>query len=180
MTPECRAVPDPVETLREDFDRSFRAAPTEPNLGQEDFLAVRIGDDPYAIRAGDIAGLHVDRMIVPIPSPAPTLLGLWGFRGVITPVHDLRLILGYAGGALPRWLVLVRTPVVVGLAFDRLEAHLQASLNSATSPQPHAKSVKHLRGLVQLGGILRPLVDLAAVIASISCRTVQADPSLEQ
>jgi purine-binding chemotaxis protein CheW len=165
--------------LRHGFDRSFAEGPTVGSAASEDFLAIRIGGDPYALRVSDIAGLHADRKIVRIPSPEPTLLGIASFRGAMAPVFDLRLVLGYASGAAPRWLVLVRGPALVGLAFDLFEAHLRAVGESTLSLDSEERAPRHLRGVIRTTEVARPLIHIASVIEAISRQVSKESPPKE-
>jgi hypothetical protein len=81
--------------LRREFDQSFAQPPATELARVENFLAVRIGGDAYAMRVAEIAGLYADKRIVPLPSPLPSLLGTVGFRGQIAPVYDLAMLFGY-------------------------------------------------------------------------------------
>jgi purine-binding chemotaxis protein CheW len=168
-----------VAALRHGFDRSFAEAPTLRSAASEDFLAIRVGGDPYALRVSDIAGLYADRKIVPIPSPAPTLLGIASFRGAMAPVHDLRLVLGYARGAAPRWLVLVHAPALVGLAFDLFEAHLRAVGESTLSLDAEEHATRHLRGVIRTTEVARPLIHIASVIEATSRQVLKDGPPKE-
>jgi chemotaxis signal transduction protein len=141
-----------AEKLRREFDLAFR----DPRAGvverSEDFLAVRIGGDPFAIRVLDIAGLYVDRAIVPMPSTRPALLGLARFRSAIAPVFDLRVLLGYPPGAASRWLIVVRAPELVGLSFDLFESHAGGEV---------------VDGTLNTEGVMRPLVAIGAIVEKI-------------
>jgi chemotaxis signal transduction protein len=114
-----------ADALRSAFDRSFAEARTAEAEPPDHLLAIRVGGDPYAIRALDIASVHADRKVVPVPSHVAHLIGLVGLRSVIAPVYDLRTLLGYPGGPPPRWLLMLRTSDPIGLAFDRFDAHLR-------------------------------------------------------
>src|SRR4051812_7736160 len=86
-----------AQGLKRAFDGSFAAAPQRRDADTEDFLAIRLGCDPYALRLREIGGLFADRRISALPSGIVELLGIAGFRGTILPVYDLRMLLGYPG-----------------------------------------------------------------------------------
>jgi len=141
--------------LRAEFDRGFALAPSAGGAdGLEGHLAIRVGGDPCALRLADLLGVYVDRKIVPLPSSVPTLLGIASFRGVLIPVHDLRLLLGYPARAPARWLVRVRAAAPVGLAFDALEGQFRASAEEGA-------------GMVHALGALRPVIDLGGALARL-------------
>jgi chemotaxis signal transduction protein len=146
-------VTDTVVTLRRSFDEGFAAPAALVNAQVEDLLAIRLASEPYALRLSEIAGLHVDIKIVPVPSPAGQLLGIIGIRGVMTPIYDLAALLRYPPGENPRWIVFARGSQRVGLAFETFESHLQVPQGSL--------------GTVRAAGSLRPIIQLASVVATI-------------
>lgn len=150
--------------LAEDFDRSF-AEPARAAEPVEAFLALAAGGVPHAIRLRDVRGLLGARPIVPVPSPAPALLGLASNRSEIVPVYDLARLLGEASGASPGaspWLLLVDAPTPAALAFGRFDG--QARLPAA----PLA-----VRGptTVQIGGHHRTVIELDVLREAIRRQT---------
>jgi chemotaxis signal transduction protein len=140
-----------AEALRIAFDRSFAEAHHEKQQDEEDFLAVRVATKPYAFRVAEVAGLYVDRTIVPVPTRSPALLGVAGFRGKVVPVYDLRILLRLPAATAPRWLVLLSADGVFGLSFDLFEAHLRGASDA-----------------VLQSGVARPLLDAASIRAQIT------------
>jgi purine-binding chemotaxis protein CheW len=128
---------DRAASLRAAFDRGF-AEPAAVAGRAEGFLAIRAGEHSRAVRLAEVAAIHADRRIVPLPSPSPSLLGLAGFRGAILPVYDLCALLGTSSPAPPRWLI-VAAAAAVAFAFDAFDGHL-------TAPDP--------RTIVALGPLL--------------------------
>jgi len=156
--------------LRRAFDRSFADAPASVTPAFTSFLAVRIGDNPYAIELSELAGLHRDRTVVPASSPDREFLGIASVRGAMVPVYDLRALLGYpSDGIAPRWLVLSRAPSLVGLAFDLFEAYLRTPSDEVPAPEPGAARL-HVRGVVRAGDAVRPLIHVASVLEAIGAR----------
>jgi chemotaxis signal transduction protein len=156
--------------LRRHFDESF-AAPAATPEPVEDFLAIRVGSDPFALRLSEIAGLHVGVKIVPVPSPTAPLLGIVGIRGTMAPIYDLAALLRYPPAASSRWFVLARAPQPVGFAFEIFESHLlvsRASLaDSGGEDAGMGGTGRHTRGAVLAAGALRPIIRLASVLAMI-------------
>jgi len=96
---------DRAGQLRQAFDRSFAEAPVTTSAPHDDFLAVRMGSDPLAIRVPEIAGLFARLRVMGLPGPVPELRGLVGVRNLMLPVYDLQALLGYpAAGASP-WVI---------------------------------------------------------------------------
>lgn len=91
-----------VTELRQAFDRSFTMAPATAAAEVEGFVAIRLSSDPFALRLADISGLFADKTIVSLPTSAPALIGVAGFRGSIMPVCSLPALLGYAGEGASR------------------------------------------------------------------------------
>ena len=112
--------------LREAFDRSFAEPSHRDVVELEDLLAVRVADDPYAVRLDAITGLVADPMVTALPEAPASLLGVAIVRRTIVPAYDLAAVLGYARrAAAPRWLVLTRVEPAVALAFDAVDGHVR-------------------------------------------------------
>jgi chemotaxis signal transduction protein len=159
--------------MRAEFDRAFSSPAVPRARDGTRLLGIRVGGDPFALALDDVVAIHVDRKIVPVPSAAATLLGIASFRGALAPVHDLRLVLGYPARAPTRWLVLVAGPV--GLAFDAFDGQLAAPSAqepppAEAKPAPRSRSSALTRGLVHAGDTIRPLIDVAAVLAAVGNR----------
>lgn len=157
--------------LRIQFDESFAAAAASRPERLEDLLAIRVGADPYALRLSEIAGLHSDVKIVPVPSPVTQLLGIVGLRGMMAPVYDLAALLRYPPAANPRWMVLARGSQPVGFAFETFEAHVQVSeaslANGKGQGADNGVPRQHARGAVHAAGALRPIIHMASVVDMI-------------
>lgn len=175
---------EPITTLavaeramRHAFDQSFSQAPLTHAARFENMLAVRIRGDAYVIPVVEIRALYADRRVVVLPTPLADLLGVATFRGQVAPVYDLAAWLGYAqrasSGAVPRWFVLARCRDPVAFVFDGFEALLQVPpedvVASVDGEKLDAKRA-HLRGAVQAGEALRPIVHLPSVLDDIQKR----------
>jgi chemotaxis signal transduction protein len=162
---------DTAAGLRRHFDERFAAAAASMAQPPEDFLAIRVGSEPYAFRLSEIAGLHVGVKIVPVPSPEAQLLGIVGIRGMMAPIYDLAAILRYPPLVNARWFVIARAPQPVGFAFEAFESHLQVGPTSLASGNHQnagtGEAGRHLRGTVRDGGALRPIVHLASMMEMI-------------
>ena len=177
-----------VERMRVEFDRAF-AAPAVPSARDRTrLLGIRVGGDPFALALAHVLAIHVDRKIIPVPSSAPTLLGIASFRGALAPVHDLRLLLGYTARTPTRWLVLVAGATPIGLAFDAFDGQIAAP--SAQDPQPspdatpaagaRARASELTHGLVRTGDAIRPLIDVAAILSAVGSRPASAPKNKER
>lgn len=165
--------------LREAFDRSFAVAPALEPPQLENFLAVRVSGDPYAIRSGGILAIHVDRRVAPLPSALPALLGVAGFRGQLMPVYDLAALIGGAARAAPRWLAVARAREAVALAFESFERQWLAEPQELLPDAGEPHTCAHLRGAVRIDGGVRPILNLESVIDELSKRVAAARSTKE-
>ncbi len=154
--------------LREAFDQSFVETVGGERPEQLDFLAVRIAGDPYALRLSEIQSLHASRRVVAAPSQLPELLGMAGFRGVLTPVYDLARLLGYGAEPSAKWLVVVQHVSPVAFAFGGFEAHLRVTLDRVSAPELGASAA--VRGAVQHAASALPLLHLPSLVEGIAQR----------
>lgn len=152
--------------LRRSFDEAFQSSPPEHTTELVDLLAVRVGHVPCAVRVRQLSGVFVDRPITALPTPVIELVGITGFRGVIYPVYDLARLLGFEARGGRRSLLLVASKTPLALAFDRLEGHLRAP--RADIAVAGASDVRaHVREMVAVAGIPRPILDLPSVLDAI-------------
>jgi purine-binding chemotaxis protein CheW len=157
-----------VATLREDFDASFVVAPQLERVVTVGLLGVRVGPTSAAIRLEDVAGLHADTAITPLPASPPEFLGLAGFRGGAVPVYDLGSLLGAAGTGRPRWCIVAAGRPPVAFAFDHFDGYLEVPVealsDTGSGPGPR-------RDVVTIDGQPRSIVEIGALVAAIAART---------
>jgi purine-binding chemotaxis protein CheW len=150
--------------LRLSFDQSFAAPRRLDPPGETDLLGIRLAGQPYAIRLSEIAGLFADKAVTPMPSRAPDLLGVAGFRGAILPVYDLGAVLGHRAAPAPRWLA-IAAAAPLAIAFEGFDGQLRIACEAILA-QPDAGRA-FVRELAQGPGIVRPLVHLPSVLDAI-------------
>jgi chemotaxis signal transduction protein len=164
-------MPRTAAQLRQAFDRTFAEPPRTRHGPAADLLAIRVHGDAYALPLAGIQGLFADKLPTRLPSAVPAFLGIAGFGGRVVPVYDLRVLLGYAGGATPRWLVVLAARPAA-LAFDDFDGHLRLA-QEAVAPPEHNTTRPHIQGLARAGDgpaaahLLRPIVDLGSVLGTI-------------
>ena len=151
--------------LREEFDRSFAEPLRRHDAEHAELLAVQAGGRPYALRLSQTSGLYPDRPVTALPGPLPALLGVAGFGGQIVPVYDLAALLGHPVPDRPRWLVLAAGTPVLALAFHDLDGHVRVP--AATIIAEGRQSTGCVRGMVELPGGTRPIVDVPAARAAV-------------
>ena len=170
-----RATTSRARELASAFDRSFALArpPAPPPL--LDFLAVRIGGEPYAIALADIAQLVAAGRITPLPGAPAVCLGVAGLRASATPVYDLRALLGYRADApLGSWLAVI-AGAPAALAFDGIEGRLRAPQAAPAAASDAARS--HVRGVLEADDLARPVIDMRSVLAAIGAVAQRMAPS---
>jgi purine-binding chemotaxis protein CheW len=163
---ENRVLGERAAALRQAFDQAFAAVPAGAAAPKQAFLAIGISEDRYALRLSELSELFVDKKVVPVPTPAAELLGIASFRGTLVPVYDLRVLLGYAAGAPPRWLALVADRSI-GLAFDRLDGYLDLPAEAIAPAAIAQQGRQHLTETLSAGGVIRPVISTASILASV-------------
>jgi len=169
-----------LASLRQDFDQSFARAAGGPQPSQLDFLGIRVAGDPYALRLSEIQSLHADRKLVTAPSLLPELLGVCGFRSVLTPVYDLAQLLGYGAAPSARWLAIVQNASPIAFAFADFDAHLRVALDSVSAPDSSSGGTAAIAGAVRNAGSSLPLLHLPSLVEAIAQRIKALGPSQER
>jgi chemotaxis signal transduction protein len=168
VTRAAQPAEDLARRYREEFDRGFARPRERAETALDDYLALRVGGDPFVLRLVEIESVHANRVIVPLPSSAPELLGIAGLRNTLVSVYDLRALLGYPPGPAPRWFALARGAQPVGLAFEQFEGHVRLPRERrVASATPSAR--RHTTGVVDTGE-LRPVLDTGSLLAALPRR----------
>jgi chemotaxis signal transduction protein len=161
--------------LRQNFDGSF-AEPRQAASGmREDFLAVRLEAEFYAIRLSEITGLFANKKITQIPGQGAALRGIAGFRGVMVPVYDLRVLMGYKAAEEPRWLIRVPS---IALAFDRLDGHLRVEAREIVSQAKGERAQHHVQEFLTTQDRVWPIVRIASLLDAIRSQTARPAPDV--
>jgi purine-binding chemotaxis protein CheW len=161
-----------AEELRLAFDRAFAEPPSIDTALKENLLAIRLETAAYALRLSDIGGVFSDKKVTRVPASTTALLGIASFRGTVMPVYNLHLLLGFPTSPAVRWLVTM-SGAPIALAFDKFEGHLRIP-RDAIAPQGAGDGIRHhIREFIRTAGDIRPIVDLASVIATIRTQVSQ-------
>jgi purine-binding chemotaxis protein CheW len=153
-----------AEELRDAFDRGFAEARGFAAPDEENFLAIRVAGNPYAVRLAEITGLYVDRRIVPLPTPTAELLGVVGLRLGVVAVYSLRALLREPGaGEIPRWLIVSHDGVGVG--FDVLEGYARVPRSDIATSSGDARL--HIAETAKIGGHTRAVVSVTSLMGAI-------------
>jgi purine-binding chemotaxis protein CheW len=168
-----------VQTLRESFDRSFAEPARLDMTPMEELLAVRIGQDVFAIRLSHVVGLHAGKKMTRVPGADPALLGLAGFRGTMHPVYSLAALLGRLAEGAPRWLV-IAAAAPVALAFDGFERHLRVASTTIRPRDASAQDHPYIRDFVPIQQFVRPILHLPSIVDAISAQRSAVAPGENQ
>lgn len=168
---DAEFAPARAAELRRSFDRTFAQSAHLRTAPAEDFLALRIGGDPYAVRLLETAGIYAGRKIVPLPARLIELHGIAALRGLIVPVYDFAALLGYGSSGPGRWLLLARGPEPVGFSFAGFEGHFRVARQDLIAREETASARRYVRELAPgCGSVSRPVVSLVSLAETIKKR----------
>jgi chemotaxis signal transduction protein len=151
--------------FRNAFDKAY-ALPrvSGENAAWEDFLAIRIAGDGYAIRLREISGLVKGRRIVACPSHVPEFQGIAGVRGTLVGVYSLPALLGYhIDTDRAAWLLLCDREESVGFAFTELTGFVRAlpgQIYSETGRGAPSMQSARTAQVLRTGGEVRAIVSV--------------------
>lgn len=165
---------DRIAEIRCAFDESFARPPEHADDSFEDLLSIRVAGDPFALVLTQIAGVHPERPITPLPGGPPALLGLSGIRGQLVAVHDLARVLGYEQVNAPhRWIAICRTEDRIALSLGEVEGHVRVSRSRLQAAPRGEGSAGHVDAAFEDGPIVRAVLSVPAVLATLHQRQVQ-------
>jgi len=160
-----------VVRMRWEFDQLFAAPEPPPAPESDDFLAIRTGSQPFALRVSELAWIEAHRKVVALPSSHPSLLGLVNARGQLVPVYTLELLLGLPATPVAKpWIAIHDRSTPFGLAFEVLERYIRLPcgevLGHSSETQPG-----HTRQALRVAGEIWPVIHLPALLAVVRERT---------
>ena len=156
-----------ADAARLEFDAAFAAPPALAAEENVRLLAFRAGDDVFALRLGELAGLHQGRRIVTVPSRTPGVLGMVGLRGRLVPVFSLPRLLGSAADGEPRWLAACAGREPIALSFQHLDGYREVPRSALLAPESTVPRA-HTAELARLGGALVPVVSIASILETLA------------
>jgi purine-binding chemotaxis protein CheW len=147
--------------LREAFDRQFAAAPPDDARPVEPLVGLRAGEEAYAFRLPELAGIQATPRLLFVPGGPPAWMGLAGLRGKLVPVYDLATLLGQPPADAPaRWIALSREEPALAVAFEALDGLLYVE---AGAVRPGTGAGAAVPEVVAHEGRLRGVIRLAAL-----------------
>ena len=171
MSGQITQYPSSVEEMREAFDSVFAEPDRIRTTDLEDFLAIRVGERPFALRVAELVRIESARKIVALPRADAWLLGLASSQGRLIPVYDMELALGFDRNAdEKKRLAICGRDEPIGLAFDSLEGYFRIPRTDIFSSGGGETDGKHDRQTVRGAGELRPVINLPQIIATIRSR----------
>ena len=155
-----------AQEMRQEFDHAFALPPRDAEAARVQLLAIRINEQPFALKLAEIAGLYADKKITHVPGSANAMIGIAGFRGLVAPVYDIAKLMGEQNLQAPRWLV-VSAVAPIAFAFSQFEGQLRISPNEIKPQQSQGKGSAFARALLKTETVLRPIIDLDLVIGAV-------------
>lgn len=159
-----------AQELRRAFDESFASPVAQETPDCENLLAIRVAENPYAVRVRDLVRVVSGPRILAVPSRLPELIGIAGLRGILVPVYDLAALMGHAvkrGEA--RWLLVCGANEPLALAFGAFEGHLKVPRSALSRAVDHRR--RHIEEAAQTGDGVRAILDVPSIVEAI--RNVQ-------
>jgi chemotaxis signal transduction protein len=140
-------------------------------VSEEDMLAIQVGNGHFAVRVNELAGVHSCRKIVPLPSPAPGLLGVVGTRGRLVAAYRLASLIG-AGSSEERlcWLLVCRGDIQVGLVIEGIDSYLRVPTSLVHPAQSGEVIGEHIDEILEHEGTARSVLSVASILSSIRYR----------
>lgn len=156
-----------AQQLREEFDLAFAEAAAAPVEGSVDFLALRLGGDPFALPLEQVSALLADKRITSLPASASEFCGIAGHRGEIVAVFDLAKLLGYAEGSpARRWIALSKVSRGIGLAFDEFEGFVRVAADAVRLDKSERGDTPP--GIVDSGDTFRSVIEVSEIASSLT------------
>jgi purine-binding chemotaxis protein CheW len=145
--------------------QSAPAAPTR------EFLALRLGDEDYAIDILKVQEIRVFDAVTKLPGAPEYIKGVINLRGLIAPVIDLRIKFGFKDAAYGPFTVLIVLHVherLVAIVADAV-VDVVALTADEIKPRPEfatSVNVEYVTGLAAKGDHMLILLDIEKLICS--------------
>jgi purine-binding chemotaxis protein CheW len=154
------------------LEHTHTAADNSAHAPTMQAVLIRLKREYYALPVSSIREIMRHRAYTPVPGAPPTLPGIISQRGVILPVVELRLLLGFEAGDLTgaaRYIMVQHNDIDMALVAEEvldlveLPEHMIEPAPSALEPGRAAL----LRGILQHEERLIAVFDLDAIIARL-------------
>jgi len=160
-----------AERMRREFDRLFAAPDPPPTAETVDFVAIRIGGRPFALRVAELDRIEACRKVVPLPGGQSPFLGLASLRGRLVPVFDLESVLGLPPAAtVHRWAAVCGNEAPLGFVFGELDGYLRVTQSDVLGVRPEPTGPPAHQAVREATG-LRPVIPLPSLMARLSSHT---------
>jgi len=163
---------DAAARARAEFDAAFVRAPAIAEGGLEQALRVSLGEDrTFLVPLEKLAGIELDPRVRWVPGaggePLGDLLGVTAVRGDVVPVYSLARLIGRPD-VEPKVLLRCRASAPLALAAGDFLGHV--AFRPAQVTLANGREHSFAKGVVMLGGLALPLLDLDALVRSIERR----------
>ena len=166
--------------LRGGFDAAFAAPPPRHAEDSEALILIQAAGEALALNTRHIAGLARWRLILPVPSRIPELLGIAGIRGTLTPVYDLAALLGFPSQRPePRWLALTGQEMAAALAFNEFEGQVDVP-RTCLYVDRASPAGRHMGTMARIGSSVRAVIDVPAILDAIRRQAGLTETDKEQ
>jgi chemotaxis signal transduction protein len=175
-------VAERLAELKHAFDASFAASIVKRDEAPRSALYIRTRGRQLAVRVDELAGVEPCRRLVRTPNRPRGLLGLTGVRGQLVATYDLAALLGapaHAEGAPEaplRWMLLCDGNPEISLAVEQIEGYVRFS-DGDLRREDGENAGEHVREALKQDGILRSIVSVSALMATITRRARGAPES---
>jgi len=144
-------------------DDAFAAPRVDRTVEQHALLVIEVGQRVVALRTSQIGGIAARPRILDLPGAPPSVVGLTALRGVVLPVCSLAAVLGVGVGRSDAWIAWMDADPPAAFAFDGLLGLVQVPAGDIV-PADHGLPCTPRAARIE--GVMRPLVDMAAVASS--------------
>jgi purine-binding chemotaxis protein CheW len=167
---------DRIAEIRQAFNESFARPPEHEGGSFDDLLSIRIAGDPFALPLTEIARIHQQRLITPLPGSPLMLLGIAGIRGRLVAVYDLARVLGYEQANAPhRWLAICRAEDRWALSLGEVEGQLRVSRSRLQTVERGEGGDGHVHAVFEDGSIVRAVLNVPAILATLRRRLARGE-----
>src|SRR5690606_18241531 len=135
------------------------------------YLSFSLGAENYGIDILKVQEIRSYEVPTRIPNSQGDLLGVVNLRGVIVPIHDLRLRFACDSAEFTPSTAIIVIDLgkrVIGVVVDAVQDVVSLSADSVrAAPALHdSAEASHIRGLAQIGGRMLILLDIEAMLGA--------------
>lgn len=153
--------------LRDSFDKSFALPISTTSHTYVGMLAIRVGKGEYAVRIDELAEVQKACKVVPLPGARSEMIGLAGIRGRLVAVYSLAALLGDGDTKGWNWLAICGSQPSLALAFDELDAYVQAPKADLYPAAQVDGDRAHVGEVLRSGNATRVVISTSSILAML-------------